>query len=441
MKRRVTSILLSSFIVSSISLFSQDESFIRLNPKASYLMMEPNQDLRKVKLFANLQASEAFKPGSLIFGVSLVALADYQHSNTDSKFGYLMRHPTAKNQIGYDVSEAVIHSFQLSCMGSVTPWFSAYAELLYSPEQSFGTGTITSLERNQIQLRKAFVYFGNLNKFPIYGAIGKMDAPFGLTNSVSPFTNSTMWHAFGGLGYGAQIGFYKWNLHITLMAVQGGSQFRAMNTIVGDSTDVPSLLNNFVGDINYTLYVQDLLSVRFGYSYLYGSAYGQGFPITHFNPSEINNPASSIYAAITLGSNFLVQGAYAITHDVWPGAHNPEPPLDVYDATPVSSYSIGAKYSFGRKSDFRYVFSGEFSNFNAGPEGCPWERQNQLVGGFSLLIKQSNRIFLEVFQTQGYVPLNFMSGSDPFDPFPPGETHSDRDANSIGFVLGALITL
>lgn len=120
-----------------------------------------------------------------------------------------MRHPTANNQIGKDVSEAVIHSFQLSITATVNSWLTSHAEILYNPQQGFGSGTITSLERNQLQLRKGFIVIGDLKTFPLYGAIGKMDAPFGQMGSVSPFTNSTMWHAFGGLGYGAQIGFTK----------------------------------------------------------------------------------------------------------------------------------------------------------------------------------------------------------------------------------------
>ena len=31
-----------------------------------------------------------------------------------------------------------------------------------------------------------------------------------------------MWHAFGGLGYGAQIGYDKGGLHAKIMLAQGG---------------------------------------------------------------------------------------------------------------------------------------------------------------------------------------------------------------------------
>ena len=36
-----------------------------------------------------------------------------------------MRHPTANNQIGKDVSEAVIHSFQLSVTATINSWITS----------------------------------------------------------------------------------------------------------------------------------------------------------------------------------------------------------------------------------------------------------------------------------------------------------------------------
>lgn len=79
-----------------------------------------------------------FKNKKLIIGASLISILDLQKSNTDSKFAYLMRHTTPNNQIGKVVSEAAVHSFQLSISGNVNNWLGAYSELLYNPEQSFG---------------------------------------------------------------------------------------------------------------------------------------------------------------------------------------------------------------------------------------------------------------------------------------------------------------
>lgn len=416
---------------------SDSTGIIGINSPFSYKMIEPNQNLRKLEILLEARQNNEIKSGSLTIGSSLIAIADYQKSNTDSKFAYLMRIPTSANQIGKEVSEAVIHSFDLMLAGTLNDWLAIYADILYDPEQSYAPGTITALARNQLQLRTGFIAVGDLRKFPLYGSIGKMNAPFGQTGSVNPFTNSTMWHAFGGLGYGAQIGFKKWDLNASIMFVQGGAQFRAMNTPVGDSTNVPSKLNNFTADLNYNIIFKKGVEFLLGGSYLHGSAYNQDYPITHFTAATSVNPAYTFYGKFSYLNKLVVEGSYAITSKVWPGTHNPNPPLDIYEASKVSSLDAGIKYVFNDKGKIPIAVSGEFSNFIAGPDGAPWERQNQLVFGVSGLLRKSSRLFLEFIMTEGYVPLNFISGGN----LAPGETHSVRDANSYVILIGGMITL
>ena len=438
-------LLLLGALTLTMNAFGQDsktnQGIVQFDSELSYKLLEPNQNLRKVNILINERKKDSSANTRFIIGTSLISIFDYQKSNTDSKFAYLMRHPTSNNQIGKEASEAVVHSFQLSVTGQINNWLGLHSEILYNPEQSFGAGTITALGRNQLQLRKGFVILGDLNKFPIYGAIGKMDAPFGQTGSVSPFTNSTMWHAFGGLGYGAQVGFDKWGINGSFMLVQGGAQFRAMHMPVGDSTNVPSKLNNFAADINYTFQFSDKSTYKIGASYMHGSAYCQDFPVTHFAACGENNPAYTFYAKLKLFDRIEVKGGYAETLKIWKGTHNPTPPLDIFEASKVSSLDIGAKYNFNIDGDYVYSISGEFSNFRAGAIGSPWERQNQIVAGLSVQYKKASKIFVELFRTDGYAPLNFISGSDPFAPFAPGETHSLRSANSMGIVIGAQLTL
>jgi hypothetical protein len=46
------------------------------------------------------------------------------------------------------------------------------------------------------------------------------------------------------------------------------------------------------------------------------------------------------------------------------------------------------------------------------------------------------KLFAEYIHTDGYAPLNFISGSDPGDPFPAGVTQSDSSAESDIVMLG-----
>lgn len=436
MKQLLTLLLCLTF---ALPAFSQSSApTLQLKPDYSWKMLEAVQNLRKVQILLNArEEDEALNQPGLILSSSLIAIADYQRSNRDSKFAYLMRHPTSNNQIGKEVSEAVVHSGQIGLTAIVNDWMAAYTEVLYNPEQSFGAGTITSLERNQLQLRKGFVVLGNTAKFPLYAAVGKMDIPFAQTGSVSMFTNSTVWHAFGGLAYGGQLGFKKGGASVQLMLIQGGAQFRAAHTLV-DSTDVPSRLNNFSLDANYTFSFGNSSSFQLGASYLHGSAYCQDYPVQHFNPCVQNNPAWGAYGKLQLGNSLTLQGSYNSTRDVWPGTHNPNPPLDVYPASKVSSMHAGLRYLLNPGSKYEYGLSAEYSDFRAGAKGAPWERQTQMVLGFSCQYQKASVLFVEAFATQGYAPLNFISGGNQPDP---GETHSDADARSFGIVFGANVTL
>ena len=431
-----------AILVMSCTLVSAQEStnYIQTNPEVSYRLLEPSFDLRKTQILIEERKAGRLLDRGLHIGASLIAIGDYQSSSDDSKFAYLMRHPTSSNQIGSEVSELVIHSFQIGLTGTVNNWLAAHTEILYNPEQNFGTGTITSLGRNGLQLRKGYILVGDLKKKPIYFALGKMDTPFGQMGSVSPFTNTTMWHTFAGLAYGAQIGFQKSGLEIIGMAIQGGAQFRGANTLVGDSTNVPSMVNNFVGDINYTIDWGESSSFKLGGSYLHGSSYNSAFPVIHFNPGAIDNPAVTAYANLQLNEHLRVQGSYAETLEEWPGTFNPAPPLDVFEASKVSSMEAGARYMFRLDKEVPYALSAEFSNFVAGPDGAPWERQNQYVLGFCGLINNSSKLFIELFRTEGFSPLNFVSGSEPFAPFEPGTTHSKSDVITHGIVIGGQLT-
>ena len=59
----------------------------------------------------------------LYIGTSVIAIADYQSSNRESKFGYLIHHTIAANQIGKEISEVVLHSLQVKASGLLTPWW------------------------------------------------------------------------------------------------------------------------------------------------------------------------------------------------------------------------------------------------------------------------------------------------------------------------------
>lgn len=410
---------------------SDEKSYVQINHKFAYDMLNPNTDInRKERVILDAKNSQQLSKDSVYLAGAVTGIANYQTSNTESKFGYLMRHPTSNNQRTQHVSEALIHSAQLSVLANLEPWISAYAELLYSPELSFGPGTTTALGRNQVQVRQGYVLFGDLNQSPFYGSLGKMAIPFGLNDTVNPFTQSTVYHAFGGLAYGLKAGYSDEQWNITAMAVQGGAQFRAANVPV-DGTNIPSKLNNFAFDLNYTVDINTQTALEIGGSYIKGSAYCQSFPVTHFSACEKENAAYSIYSLLDIG-DIKIKSELVQTQDVWQGTFNPAMPQ--FNASKVTSFDFGILYQsdlVGKEVDYSF----EFSQFDAGPDGAPWERQDQWVIGAAFYPVASAKLFAEIIKTKGYAPLNFISGGN----FEDGSSWSVRDAQSTILMFGTNI--
>ena len=419
-------------------------NLIGTNAEYSYEVLDHTENTNTKQL----RQLEALRDGDLksrvTIGGNITALTNYQKSNTDSKFGWLMRHPTSANQFGNEVSEAVIHSVNLQVTGRVTDRLTAYTEFLYNPEQNFASGsTITGLARNNVNMRRAYLLYGDMTNSPFYASIGKMDIPFGLNDTVNPFTNSTNWHSFSGLAYGAKVGYAGNNLNLRAMAVQGGAQFRNANTSVHGSA-VPSKLNNFALDANYTFEFDDDSSLLAGVSYQHGTAYCQDYELTggrgpngvqHFGDCADDNPGIAAYLKYTQGKLNVI-AEYAQTLDEWPGTHNPvNPAFADFAAQENTTFTLGASYGFdfGLKNDVE--LSAEFSRFIAGDDGSPWEKQDQLVLGASYFLNSNVKLFAEYIHVDGWVPLNFLSGGNTFNG-PSDDSWSDQDATTDAIVLG-----
>ena len=414
---------------------ASETTYVRIDPAFGYAILDPLMDInRKQRLILERKRDGALAPDTVHVHGAVTAIANHQTSNRDDKFGYLMRHPTAANQVGREVSEATIHSAQFGFTATLGGWITGYAEMLFDPEQSFGAGTNTDIERNQVQVRRSYVLIGDLDRWPFYLSLGKMDVPFGLTDSVNPFTASTVWHAFGALANGVTVGYVGEGLNLRAMAVQGGAQFRAANMPV-EETAVPSRLNNFALDASYTFDLGATETLLLGGSFLRGSAYCQDFPIAHFMPCRDKNPAFAVYGRLVAG-NLTLKGEFIQTLDVWPGSFNPGMPE--FAASDVKSFDIGTKYRLDL-DDGPVDLSAEFSRFEPGPDGAPWEKQDQIVLGAAWFARPSVKVFAEYIHVDGFAPLNFMSGGSVMDDdgnVMPDRAISDASARSDIFMVG-----
>ncbi|MDA8693860.1 hypothetical protein N9L91_01490 [Pseudomonadales bacterium] len=429
------------------------ENVVGANGEYSFKVLDHAETTNTKQLYQLQAIRDGMLQSKLTLGGQITALVNYQKANENTKFGWLMRHPTSANQIGETSSEAVIHSSNLNVTAKLADGFTGYVELLYNPEQNFASGsTITGLPRNNVNVRRAYILWGDLAKSSVYASLGKMDIPFGLNNTVSPFTNSTNWHSFAGLAYGGLVGYSKENMHLRFMAIQGGAQFRNANAPV-EGTNVPSLVNNYALDANIDIAMSGDATLNIGASYQYGSSYCQGYvddpsthvvpgpgapPINtvaqgvkHFNACEDNNDSIAVYSTYS-NDGLMLLAEYAETLKVWPGTFNPYIPE--FAAAKNKTFTVGARQSADVGLANNVDFSIEFSRFNAGPSGSPWEKQDQLVLGASYYVAPNVNLFAEAVRVEGWVPLNFLSGGNPGSVV--GASWSSQTSTTNVFTLG-----
>ena len=81
--------------------------FVHVDSEYAYEILDPTTNInRKQRLILERRNDGTLSPDQLHVHGAVTAIANVQSSNRAGKFGYLMRHPTASNQVGTSVSEA-----------------------------------------------------------------------------------------------------------------------------------------------------------------------------------------------------------------------------------------------------------------------------------------------------------------------------------------------
>lgn len=386
-----------------------DKRLVHTNSNYSYMVLDPTKNVtRKQRFILEQRLRHKLENDSIYIGGAITGLVGYQRSNTDDKFGYLMRRPTVGPQGDDTLSEAALHTAQVQLTGTLGNWVTGHLELLYNANDNADLGPLqgsnTSTNANQLEVRRGYVMLGNLAESPVYASLGKMSIPFGLMDSVSPFSNNHVNNTFNGLANGLNAGFSYSGFNANVMAVQGGIQFDGANTSANNANAANSnhKLDNVAADINYTLAIGEQGSnLLVGASYLKGSAYCRTTPPTPFIANcEENNAAFDAYAKLTMGK-ILIQAEYAQTEHQWQA--DPAAVSGVAKEK-LSSWAVGGQYStmFG---SLPVDLSAEYSLYKAGPDSSQWEKQEQIVVGIAAYLTDSVKLFGEIIHTRGYAPF------------------------------------
>jgi hypothetical protein len=300
-------------------------------------------------------------------------------TNAKDKFSYLGRFPPDFE--GYSATDARLLQANAGMAAHLHPWIHLYGELLFSDVFTFPT-----FEQGSLQVRQAYAVFGDLERSPWYAFIGKKNVSFGDMGTLSPFSQSVVWHYFGALHEGLGIGYSGDGLQVTVTGLNGGRGIR-----VADSKS-RGQLNNVAA--NVTLYGESGgVGWRLGGGFLLGTIYDVGIA-EHTNADVFGpyNSAWDINGQLTVGKLTLAAELVS-TVDDWPTTGHPVVAYRTEAAIDSCCWSLPARYSLS------------WSEGIQGPSGSQFEFNQQLVVGMGLRIGPHAQASIEYVRSMGFAPL------------------------------------
>lgn len=334
------------------------------------------------------------QPNNIYLGGAIEATAMFEKTNEPGKFPILSRFPA--QHTGSSGSRGVINYASLSTTATIGDYVTAYAQMDYS-EIEF------SPAQDELQLRKAHITIGNLDKSPFYGYIGRNNIDFGDMDSYNPFTHTVNSHFFRAESDGPAIGlgYYDNGWDIIVTALNGERGLR-----VTDS-DQHGHFSNFAINADKTF---DLgtSSLRIGGGFLYGTIYRSDFT-NHTRAAQAATPANTQFhrnpawdAVVELITpRWDLMAEYTMTTDDWPAT-----------GEPVQAFTLQAAYKhnlFDRPS----IASLVFSRGEQGQDGTEFEYADQIVVGYESQVWNNMYLGAEYVRNNGFTPLiNITTDSD-----------------------------
>lgn len=401
--RSGTSGMMSPHEVFSVPAASESPGFVRLDSGTTRPLLDfVNRQSDKELLL--MSRDTGFSGPELVIGAQFRGSAMVADTNTTGKYSYLGRFPTDFK--GNTATDARLLHANQAFVGRFAPWATGYMETLFSDVFTFPTAT-----QGSFQMRQAYVTFGDLNQSPWYAFIGKKTVNFGDMGTLSPFTQSMLWHYFSPLAEGIGAGFAQDGFHASATALNGSRGIR-----VADSEE-KGHINNFAANARYEIPLMNDGTLAFGGGYLHGTIY-DGSVAEHTNP-QIFGPRNGAWDANTalVFGPWRMEGEIARTLNDWPvtGA-------GVLAWKAESAYDIDYLGRLVR-------LSGSWSEGIQGPSGTEFEFNQQLVLGVRYDPHPGVMVSFEYVRSIGFAPLIDIT------------TVSDRDVVQNSFVLGLVLAI
>ena len=172
-------------------------------------------------LLAN-RASGILEDDALYIGGHIEGGLKYQKTDVDGQFPLLSRFPFFSNRTDDEAGVFAVDRAALSFTSTFGDWTTVHLQPEYSETEYGGEG------QDELQLRKAFVVFGNLERSPFYAAFGRKTIDFGNFDSYNVFTHNEGAHYFHAVSDQPvlEVGYYNDGWKFSASAFSGGRQLR-----------------------------------------------------------------------------------------------------------------------------------------------------------------------------------------------------------------------
>ena len=255
---------------------------------------------------------------SLYIGAGIKGGLMYQRTDQPGQFPLLSRFPFFSDRTDRESGVFAINNAALAITGTFGDWTTIYLQPEYS-ETEYAVG------QDELQLRKAFVTFGNLEKLPIYAAFGRKTIDFGNFDGYNPFTHTEAQHYFWAASDQPvlELGYYRNGLKASVSAFSAGRQLRT--ALGGEENNI----GNYAASLEKEWLLNNGGAFTLGTSYLHDTIYRDNFTAHTFaaratgtppaNFIEYRNSAASAFAEYN--SPFLdAMVEYTSTFEPWAAA-------------------------------------------------------------------------------------------------------------------------
>lgn len=247
---------------------------------ASMLDWQENTTGRALHLLAN-RANGTLAPNSLYIGGGFKGGLMWQKTSEAGQFPLLARFPDFSNRTDDQTGVFAINNAALSFTGTFGDWTTMYLQQEYSETEFAGQG--------EMQLRKAFVVLGNLEKTPFYAAFGRKTIDFGNFDGYNAFTQTEAQHYFHAVSDQPviELGYYNHGFKLSASAFSAGRQLRT--AYAGEENN----LGNYAASIEKEFLLGNGGSFTLGTSYLHDTIYRNNFTAHTFGFIQSGTPPAN----------------------------------------------------------------------------------------------------------------------------------------------------